>query len=188
MKSETNANLKQNKAKYNKSNVVLIGFMGSGKSITGKLLAYRMGYSFVDTDVEIEKTYKMKIKDMFAKEGEAVFRQRETETIKRLSQKSHQVISTGGGVATKQEDMDALRQNGVIISLSAYPSTILKRTGNDKRPLLAKKSNEERLKAIVELMAKRAKFYKNADLIVQTDDKTPLQNVETITKYLKGLK
>ena len=57
-----------------KSNIVLIGFMGSGKSITGKLLAYRLGYSFVDTDTAIEQEYKTKIKDMFAKEGEAVFR------------------------------------------------------------------------------------------------------------------
>ncbi len=174
--------------KANKANIVLIGFMGTGKSITGKLLAYRMGYNFVDTDNEIEKKYKMKIKDMFAKEGEAVFRKRETEVIKILSAKSHQVISTGGGVAVKEEDMAALRQNGIIITLSALPSTILKRTGNGNRPLLAKKSNDDRLKAIVELMAKRAKSYKNADLIIQTDDKTPLQNVEIITKYLKGVR
>ena len=110
-----------------KSNIVLIGFMGSGKSITGKLLAYRLGYSFVDTDTAIEQEYKTKIKDMFAKEGEAVF-------------------------------------------------------------LLAKKSNEERLKTIIELMAKRAPFYKKADLIIKTDDTTPLQNVEIIMKYLKGVK
>ena len=70
-----------------KSNIVLIGFMGSGKSITGKLLAYRLGYSFVDTDTAIEQEYKTKIKDMFAKEGEAVFRQRETATIQKLAQK-----------------------------------------------------------------------------------------------------
>ena len=68
-----------------KSNIVLIGFMGSGKSITGKLLAYKLGYSFVDTDNEIEKIYKQKLKDMFAGEGEAVFRARETETIKKNS-------------------------------------------------------------------------------------------------------
>lgn len=171
-----------------KSNIVLIGFMGSGKSITGKLLAYRLGYNFVDTDLAIEKEYKMKIKDMFAQEGEAVFRQRETDTIKRLAQKKHQVISTGGGVATKAEDMTALRQNGIIIALTALPHTILKRTNNDKRPLLAKKNNNERLKTIIELMAKRAPFYKQADLVIKTDDTTPLQNVEIITKYLKGVK
>lgn len=167
-----------------KSNIVLIGFMGSGKSITGKLLAYRLGYSFVDTDTAIEQEYKTKIKDMFAKEGEAVFRQRETATIQKLAQKSHQVISTGGGVATKEIDMQELRKNGIVIALTAMPHTILKRTGNDKRPLLAKKSNEERLK----LMAKRAPFYKKADLIIKTDDTTPLQNVEIIMKYLKGVK
>ena len=143
-----------------KSNIVLIGFMGSGKSITGKLLAYRLGYSFVDTDTAIEK----------------------------LAQKSHQVISTGGGVATKEIDMQELRKNGIVIALTAMPHTILKRTGNDKRPLLAKKSNEERLKTIIELMAKRAPFYKKADLIIKTDDTTPLQNVEIIMKYLKGVK
>lgn len=171
-----------------KSNIVLIGFMGSGKSITGKLLAYRLGYNFVDTDFAIEKEYKMKIKDMFAQEGEAVFRQRETTIIKRLAQKKHQVISTGGGVATKEEDMYALRENSIIIALTALPHTILKRTNNDKRPLLAPKNNNDRLKTIIDLMAKRAPFYKQADLIIKTDDTTPLQNVEIITKYLKGVK
>lgn len=171
-----------------KSNIILIGFMGSGKSITGKLLAYRLGYNFVDTDVAIEKTYKQKIKEIFANEGEEAFRQKETDTIKKLAQKTHQVISTGGGVATKKEDMQALRENGVVIALTAMPRTILKRTNNDKRPLLAKKSNEERLKTIIELMAKRSEFYKKADLIIKTDDTTPLQNVEIITKYLKGVK
>lgn len=171
-----------------KSNIILIGFMGSGKSITGKLLAYRLGYNFVDTDVAIEKTYKQKIKEIFANEGEEAFRQKETDTIKKLAQKTHQVISTGGGVATKKEDMQTLRENGVVIALTALPRTILKRTNNDKRPLLAKKSNEERLKTIIELMAKRSEFYKKADLIIKTDDTTPLQNVEIITKYLKGVK
>lgn len=171
-----------------KSNIILIGFMGSGKSITGKLLAYRLGYNFVDTDVAIEKTYKQKIKEIFANEGEDAFRQKETDTIKKLAQKTHQVISTGGGVATKKEDMQALRENGVVIALTALPRTILKRTNNDKRPLLAKKSNEERLKTIIELMAKRSEFYKKADLIIKTDDTTPLKNVEIITKYLKGVK
>lgn len=171
-----------------KSNIILIGFMGSGKSITGKLLAYRLGYNFVDTDVAIEKTYKQKIKEIFANEGEEAFRQKETDTIKKLAQKTHQVISTGGGVATKKEDMQTLRENGVVIALTAMPRTILKRTNNDKRPLLAKKSNEERLKTIIELMAKRSEFYKKADLIIKTDDTTPLQNVEIITKYLKGVK
>ena len=171
-----------------KSNIILIGFMGSGKSITGKLLAYRLGYNFVDTDVAIEKTYKQKIKEIFANEGEEAFRQKETDTIKKLAQKTHQVISTGGGVATKKEDMQVLRENGVVIALTALPRTILKRTNNDKRPLLAKKSNEERLKTIIELMAKRSEFYKKADLIIKTDDTTPLQNVEIITKYLKGVK
>lgn len=171
-----------------KSNIILIGFMGSGKSITGKLLAYRLGYNFVDTDVAIEKTYKQKIKEIFANEGEEAFRQKETDTIKKLAQKTHQVISTGGGVATKKEDMQALRENGVVIALTALPRTILKRTNNDKRPLLAKKSNEERLKTIIELMAKRSEFYKKADLIIKTDDTTPLKNVEIITKYLKGVK
>lgn len=76
---------------------------------------------------------------MFAK-GEAVFRQRETATIQKLAQKSHQVISTGGGVATKEIDMQELRKNGIVIALTAMPHTILKRTGNDKRLYLPKKA------------------------------------------------
>lgn len=172
----------------NKQNIVLIGFMGSGKSITGKLLAYKLGFNFIDTDTAIEREYNRKIKDIFQTEGEEKFRELETATIKKLSQKSHQVISTGGGVATKEIDMQILRQNGIIIALSAMPQTIFKRTNNDKRPLLAKKNNADRLKTIIELMAKRAPYYKKADLIVKTDDTTPLQNVDLILKYLKGIK
>lgn len=172
----------------NKQNIVLIGFMGSGKSITGKLLAYRLGYNFIDTDTAIERENNRKIRDIFQNDGEETFRQLETATIEKLAQKSHQVISTGGGVATKEKDMQMLRQNGIIIALTAMPQTIFKRTNNDKRPLLAKKNNADRLKTIIELMAKRAPFYKKADLIIRTDDTTPLQNVELILKYLKGIK
>ena len=125
-----------------KSNIVLIGFMGSGKSITGKLLAYRLGYSFVDTDTAIEQEYKTKIKDMFAKEGEAVFRQRETATIQKLAQKSHQVISTGGGGATKETYMRTIRQNGIVITPTALPHTYFKQPGNAKKPLLTQKKIE----------------------------------------------
>lgn len=170
-----------------KNNIVLIGFMGSGKSITGKLLAQRLGCTFVDADAEIERAYKTKIKDMFAKEGEPVFRRRETKIIKHLAQKQRLVISTGGGVAAKDEDMTALRQSGIVISLAAQPSTIFKRTGGEKRPLLAKQSDDERFRAIVELMKKREKYYRSADLIIDTDDRTPLQNVELIIKYLKKI-
>ena len=106
-------------------NVVLIGFMGTGKSSIGKLLSAKLGYKFVDSDQQIEYDLKMSISDIFAKHGENYFRQAEHRIIKKISQYNKAVISTGGGVVLNKDNMVELRKKGMVISLSASIDTIL---------------------------------------------------------------
>lgn len=169
-----------------KNNVVLIGFMGVGKSAIGRILAKKMGYSFVDTDFLIEKKYQKSIKDIFQTEGEEAFRQKETKIIKEIAKKKNQIISTGGGVPTIEENMAYLKEDGIIISLVANVDTIYNRTNNEKRPLLKGKTDVERKVIISELLNSRRKYYQKADIIFSTDFATPLKNAENIFRYIKN--
>jgi len=157
---------------------VLTGFMGTGKTEVGKELSRLLDMKLIDVDTEIEKSRKLTINDIFKKFGEPRFREIETEMIKNLSEKKNIIISTGGGAVLKQENMNALRKNGVIVCLTASPETILKRTSrNNDRPLL---QVENPLKKIKELLNFRKPFYEKADIIINTNDKTPLQIAEEI--------
>ena len=164
-------------------NVVLIGFMGTGKSSIGKLLSAKLGYKFVDSDQQIEYDLKMSISDIFAKHGENYFRQAEHKIIKKISQYNKAVISTGGGVVLNKDNMVELRKKGMVISLSASIDTILERTNRrNNRPLL---EQEDRKAAITELLAKRAAFYADADLVVDTGKYNPQEVVHIILNFLK---
>lgn len=164
-------------------NIVLTGFMGTGKTAVGKELSRLLNMKLIDVDTEIEKSEKMIIHEIFKQFGEPRFREIETEMIKKISKNKNIVISTGGGAVLKQENTDALRENGVIICLTATPETILKRTSmNSDRPLL---QVEDPFKKIEELLHYRMPFYKKADIIIDTEEKTPLQIAEEIIERVK---
>lgn len=164
-------------------NIVLIGFMGTGKTSTGKLLANRMGYSFVDTDAKIEQECQMTIKEMFAVYGELYFREREADLIRRLADGANAVVSTGGGVVLNSQNMEYLRQNGVIICLKASIDVIVERTGRrNSRPLLER---ENRMKAVSELLQAREALYAQADFSLDTSGITPLQAADQILEFVK---
>jgi len=165
-------------------NIVLTGFMGTGKSEVSQQLSKVLGWKVIDIDTEIEKSQRMKITGIFKQFGEQGFRDIETETIKTLSKNKNVIISTGGGAVLRQENMDALRENGVIICLTATPETILKRIGNNNdRPLL---QVEEPLKKIRELLEFRMPYYEKADIMIDTENKTPLEIAEEIIKLVKN--
>jgi len=166
-------------------NIVLTGFMGTGKTEVGKELSRRLNMKLIDVDTEIEKAAKMTIKEIFKHFGEPRFREMEAEMVRNLSEYENAVISTGGGVVLRQENMDALRKKGIIICLISTPETILNRTCNNKdRPLLQGGNTLERIK---ELLALRKPFYEKADIMIDTENKTPFQIAEEIIERTKRM-
>ncbi len=161
-------------------NIVLIGFMGTGKTSTGKTLAARLGFSFLDLDEAIEQTAGMTIPAIFEQFGEEGFRAREREAVKRAAERRNTVISTGGGTVK-------MRAHGVIVCLTADVDTILARTSmRGQRPVLDGQDTGDRRAAIEQLLAERAGLYAGADYTVDTSEWSPLQVVDDIVKYLRG--
>lgn len=164
-------------------NIVLIGFMGAGKSRIGKLLAKKLGYKFVDTDEQIKLKEGKSISEIFKDIGEQGFRDIESQVVAHFSQMSNLVISTGGGVPLRKTNMDNLRSNGLIVFLSATPQTVYERVkGNTKRPLL---QTEDPFATICKLIKERTPYYSEADLTVETDCRSPLEVVQEIVKFAK---
>lgn len=163
-------------------NVVLIGFMGVGKSSIGSLLADRINYKFIDTDVEVEKNCLMPVENIFTKFGEEYFRVLESKVIKKVSSLRKVVISTGGGAVLRKENVDTLRADGLIIHLDASPDTILRNISiKNNRPLLKDVSKEK----IMELMQKRKRYYECYDYTLCTNGLSINQVVDQITNILK---
>jgi len=168
---------------YSMKNIVLTGFMGTGKTAVGRELARLLNMHLVDVDTDIEKSEKMSINEIFEQFGEPGFRELETEMIKKLSERNNIVISTGGGAVVRQENVDVLKKNGVIVCLTAKPETIVRRTGNSNdRPLL---QVEDPLEKIKELLNFRKPFYEKADIMIDTEGKTPLHIAEEIIEKVK---
>ena len=158
-------------------NVVLIGFMGTGKTSTGRALAQRLGRAFVDLDRMIEEEAGRSIPEIFASEGEAAFRALEREAVRRTAKRRALVISTGGGT---------VKENGAIICLTASVDVVLARTAHvGDRPVLDAKDAGDRRQAVADLMAERRELYDVADYSVDTSDLSPLQVVDDIAGYLK---
>ncbi|MBF0343966.1 MAG: shikimate kinase [Nitrospirae bacterium] len=152
--------------------------MGTGKTTVGQLLSEKLRRQLIDLDTEIEAESKMTISDIFAAYGEARFRQMETEMTIKVSNNNGMIISTGGGIVLREENMTHLRGNSIIVCLMASPETILNRvSGNDDRPLL---KVDNPLQKIHELLDYRRPFYEKADLVINTDDMTPEMVAEEI--------
>ena len=172
-----------------KRNIVLTGFMGTGKTSTGKNLSQKLGRSFIDLDHYIEEKYQMKIPDMFSRFGEEYFRTREKEIVDEVSSKHGIIIATGGGTVKDPWNIARLRENGIIVCLTSNIETISTRTEHrGDRPVLDReeKSNRDRIIAIERLLQERKKFYDQCDVTVDTSDKSPMQVVEEICRYLKA--
>ena len=150
-------------------NIVLIGFMGSGKTTVGKSLEEKTDMVFVDTDELIEAYEGCKISEIFADKGEAYFRRLEKETLKNLLESTdNKVISTGGGIVTNQENIPLLKQLGKVFYLRIKPETVVERLEGDKtRPLLI---GEDKLVKVEQLMTDRKELYEMAaDKTIDTD-------------------
>lgn len=169
-----------------KNNIVLIGFMGTGKTAVGKRLAALLDKEFYDSDQEIEAVTGMTIPQIFARYGEIRFRSEENLAIARLAQHDNCVISTGGGVTINPENMKLLREKGIIISLSAKPEIIYERVKRrNNRPLLKK---DDLYQSIVTLMAEREKYYQDADFFLDTSDLDFQEIIARIIEFLDSQK
>ena len=160
--------------------IILIGFMGTGKSRVGKELAKKLGWRFLDTDDLIEEKCGMKIKEIFKKFGEKYFRDRESEAARKVGRLKGTVIATGGGIVLREKNIKNLRKNGILICLTSKPEVILKRIGkSNKRPLLAPK-REDALFQIRSILKKRKPYYAQADYVINTSNLRVREVVERI--------
>lgn len=153
------------------NNIFLIGFMGSGKSTIGRFLQKELNMELVEMDARIVEEQGMSINDIFAEKGEDYFRDLESRLVLDLNNEGNTIVSCGGGVVIRPENVENMKKNGKIVFLSATPDTIYERVKNStERPILNGHMNVE---YIAGLMEKRRALYENAaDIRIETDGKT----------------
>lgn len=167
------------------SNIILIGYMGSGKSTVGRKAAKALDYQFLDTDALIEQEEGRTIAKLFAEKGEDYFRKKETETIRRLlTEKKGKIIATGGGLPMKEENAGLLKQIGTVVYLKAETDTLLKRlSGDTARPLLQQGDLREKIET---MLAVRGPVYERcADVTLQTDTMSFYEIICELERLLK---
>ena len=151
-------------------NIILTGFMGVGKTSVGTRLARDLGFRFVDTDGLIEEDQKIAITEIFSSFGEPYFRDTEARIIRRVLEGQGQVVATGGGAVIRDENRRAFKEGGMTICLTARPEVVYERIRHEThRPLLQVPDPRGRIRA---LMDEREQFYRQADLIIDTSDRT----------------
>jgi shikimate kinase len=155
-----------------KQKIFLIGYMGSGKTTIGKLLAKKMNLQFVDIDLFIENRYRKSITAIFAEKGEAGFREIERRTLQEIAGFENIVISTGGGLPCFFDNMDVMNAVGTTIYLKTNVKELVSRliTGKQKRPLIKDKSAAELYEFVDQNLQKREPFYNKAAIIFEMDD------------------
>lgn len=164
-------------------NVVLVGPMGSGKSHVGRLLAARLGLEFADVDARIEADAGMPIPAIFASEGEAGFRARESRLLLDMLQRQGQVIATGGGAVLDAGNRAAIRSAGLVVYLQVDPAEQLRRLAGDTgRPLL---EVDDRARRLAELHAQREPLYREvATVVFETSQRLPDDVAEALAALI----
>lgn len=165
-------------------NIVLIGFMGTGKSTISAYLSEQFGMEAIDMDQVISEREGMPISRIFEIHGEEYFRNAETNLLKELQTRKNVVISCGGGTPLREENVVEMKKNGKVVLLTAKPETIFNRVkDNHDRPLI---ENNKSVEFIEELMLKRKdKYIAAADVIIETDNKEKQQICHELIDALK---
>jgi shikimate kinase len=159
-------------------NIALIGFMGTGKSSVGRMIADHLHFTFLDTDELIESRAGKSISAIFSEDGEAAFRKMEATVVAELASRKRTVISTGGGVAAGPGNLENLREHALVVCLWASPEKIWERVrGQTHRPLLRE---ADPLAKIRELLAAREPFYKKADVLLNTELRSVREVVQQV--------
>ena len=164
-------------------NIALIGFMGTGKTSVGRLLAEQLHFEFLDTDELIQTQTGQTIADIFAQDGEPAFRAQERRVVEALATRQNTVISTGGGLPTNAENLAALKQHALVVCLWAGPDKIWERVRNQShRPLLHDADPQQKIR---DLLAARTPFYRQADVLVNTDQRSVREVAQQIAHQFK---
>jgi shikimate kinase len=164
-------------------NVILVGFMGAGKSSVGRMLARRLGRCFVETDEMIEAREGLSVREIFAARGEAYFRAAEEEVLGLLALKRGDVIATGGGFPCREGRLAALRALGTVVWLSGDFDLLYRRAlAAGERPMLSGRSRDE----VEALYRSREPFYRQADLTVDTGRRSVDEVVATLVRALRA--
>lgn len=165
--------------------VVMVGMMGAGKTAVGRALAARLNVPFLDSDYEIETAANMSVPEIFERDGEGFFREKEHQVIKRLLTEERGVLSTGGGAFMAQRNRDLISQAGVSVCLQADLSVLWKRVkGRDTRPLL---QTDNPFQTLSNLYDARMPIYGLADLSVTSDELMSIEHmVERVLDALKA--
>ncbi|MEA3328145.1 MAG: shikimate kinase [Candidatus Omnitrophota bacterium] len=163
-------------------NIVLVGFMGTGKTVVARALARKLGRKYLDLDDEIERQTGRSINEIFKQDSEQHFRRLEKITAKKVSRLDDQVLATGGGVVLDKQNIDNLKKNGVLVCLSSRPEIIYSRVkGRIHRPLL---NVDDPLTKIKDLLSARKPYYAKADFAIDTSELTVEEVVNKIVKLL----
>jgi shikimate kinase len=182
-----------NNQRQKKNLIYLAGFMGSGKSTIGPILANTIGYNFTDTDNAVERKAGRRVIDIFTTEGEQAFRDLERSSLREIAATSRCVVSLGGGTIADEENFRLIHESGIIVYLKLSPEEILHRVHHrTDRPLLTGASGErlpieEIEKRVQHLLARREVFYARADVVIQTDRKRVGTTVDEVVRRLRGL-
>lgn len=164
-------------------NLALVGFMGTGKTSAGRLVADQLHFDFLDTDELIQSNTGRSIADIFAKNGEPVFRQLERDVVNDLATRQRTVISTGGGLPANAENLASLKTHALIVWLCASEEKIWERVRNQShRPLL---HDPDPQRKIHELLALRTPFYRQADVLINTDLRSAREVAQQIVLQFK---
>ena len=164
-------------------NLALIGFMGAGKTSVGRLAAEQLHFDYLDTDEMIQSRTGRSISDIFKADGEPAFRALERQVVGELAAKSRTVISTGGGLPVNPDNLASLKTHALVICLWASPEKIWERVKNQThRPLL---HDPDPQKKIRDLLAAREPFYKQADVLVNTDIRALREVVQQVVHQFR---
>jgi shikimate dehydrogenase len=167
-------------------NIVLIGMRGSGKTTVGRILARRLGVELVEMDELIARKAGLSIAEIVEKHGWEKFRDIEEDVASEVVERDNIINASGGGVVTREQNIAKLKKNGILVWLKAGVDTLLERLGEDSpRPLLVGKTQQEDME--ITLKERKALYQKTADLVIDTENKTPEEVAETIIKSLKKL-
>ena len=165
-------------------NIFLIGFMGTGKSTIARHIRRKFHMEMIEMDEQIEKQEDMRITEIFKEYGEEYFRNLETELLKKIVKRENQIVSCGGGVVLREENVQMMKESGAVVLLTASPQTILERVQkNHNRPLLEGKKTVEDIRVMMENRCER--YEAAADWIICVDGKESEDISVTIYEEMK---